>query len=257
MRSGRFLLVCVAVSALLHTQTQAETVRVFAAASLTEAFGDIGNLYRERNPGDELEFNFAGSQVLRIQIEEGAPASVFASADHVHMDALKSKKLVAADAVFARNRLVVVTPKQNPKVRQLVELCRPGIRIVIADPHVPAGRYTTQALGKMNRSGLYGDDFQRRFMVNVVSQEANVRAALAKVALGEVDAGVVYTTDARSAAEKVQVLPIPERMNVIAEYPIAVVAEGPGQKGGARFIALVLSESGQSLLVQRGFERPR
>lgn len=221
---------------------------------MTEAFQDIGSLYRERNPGDELEFNFAGSQILRTQIEEGAPADVFAAADHVHMDALKGKGLVEPDVVFARNRLVVVTPAENPEVQRLVDLSRPGMRLVIADGNVPVGRYTTQVLGKMNRSGLYGDDFQKRFLANVVSQETNVRAVLAKVSLGEVDGGVVYATDARTAAEKVRVLEIPERLNVIAEYPVAVVTRSAAKEGAARFVALVRSESGQALLVKRGFE---
>lgn len=245
-----------ALTAVSSTFAQAETVRVLAAASLTEAFQDIAALYREQNPGDEVELGFAGSQILRTQIEEGAPADVFASADRVQMDALESKDLVGPDAVFARNRLVVVTPGENPKVRRLVDLARPAIRVVIADGNVPVGRHTTQVLGKMNRTGLFGDDFHKRVLANVVSQETNVRAVLAKVSLDEVDAGVVYATDARTVAEKVRVLEIPARMNIIAEYPIAVVDEGTAKEGGARFVALVLSELGQALLAKRGFEPP-
>ncbi len=235
----------------------AETVRVFAAASLTEAFGDIAALYRAQNPEDDVETNFAGSQILRTQIEEGAPADVFASADHAQMDALKTRGLVGPDSVFARNRLVVVTPRDEPVVRRVVDLARSGVRIVIADGNVPVGRYTTQVLGKMNRAGLFGDDFQKRVMANVVSQETNVRAVLAKVSLDEVDAGVVYATDARTVADKVSVLDIPDRMNVVAEYPIAVLAKCAARAGGARFLALVLSESGQAILAKRGFESAR
>ncbi len=247
------LAIVVVLAAASFTTAHAETVRVFAAASLTEAFQDIAALYREQNPGDEVEFNFAGSQVLRTQIEEGAPADVFASADRVHMDALKAMNLAGADAVFARNRLVVVTPRENPKVRRIGDLARPGMRVVLADTDVPVGRYTTQTLGKMNRTGLFGDDFQRRVMANVVSQETNVRAVLAKVSLDEVDAGVIYATDAQTASKKVQVVEIPDRMNVFAEYPIAVVAKSAAAAGGARFVALVLSESGQAILAKRGF----
>jgi len=234
--------------------SRAETVRVFAAASLNEAFRDIGSLYRTQNPGDEVEFNFAGSEILRTQIEEGAPADVFAAADHVHMEALQGKGLVGQDVVFARNRLVVVTPSENPEVQQLVDLARPGERIVVASGNVPVGRYTTQVLGKMTRSGLYGADFHQRFLANVVSQETNVRAVLAKVSLGEADAGVVYATDARTVAEKVRVLEIPENMNVVAEYPIATISRDPAKEGAARFVALVRSEAGQAFLVKRGFE---
>jgi molybdate transport system substrate-binding protein len=260
MKHKTLVAACATFLACFAMPGRAETVRVFAAASLAEAFQDIGSLYRTQNPNDEVEFQFAGSQVLRTQIEEGAPADVFASADRVHMDALKGKGWVGSDAVFARNRLVVVTPAAKPVVQHLGDLARPGVRIVVADANVPVGRYTNQILAKMNKSGLYGDDFQKRFLANVVSQETNVRAVLAKVSLDEVDAGVVYTTDARTVAEKVRALEIPKNMNLVAEYPIAVVTGRGGEKSvaakeaAARFVALVRSESGQAFLVKRGFE---
>lgn len=256
----RAMLRSIAFSALItlvgFTSAAAETVRVFAAASLTEAFNDMAVLFRQQHPGDDVEFNFAGSQVLRVQIEEGASADVFASADHVPMDALHAKGLVAPDAVFAKNRLVVVTPRENPIVRRLVDLSRPGVRVVIADANVPVGRYTAQVLGKMNRAGLYGDDFQSRVMANVVSQETNVRAVLAKVSLDEVDAGIVYATDAMTATAKTMVLQIPDRMNVVAEYPIAVVSSTKLEELAAHFIALVVGEEGQAILAKRGFQPP-
>lgn len=236
---------------------EAETVRVFAAASLTEAFQEIAVVFRQQHPEDDVEFNFAGSQVLRIQIEQGADADVFASADRVHMDGLRDKNLVGTDAVFAKNRLVVVTPRVDPIVRRLVDIARPGVRVVIADANVPVGRYTAQVLGKMNRSYLYGNDFQTRVMANVVSQETSVRAVLAKVALDEVDAGFVYATDAQTAAAKTTVLDIPDRVNVIAEYPIAVVAGTDVEERAAQFVAFVLGEEGQAILAKRGFQTPR
>jgi len=243
----------VTLAVLAVTPAAAESLKVFAAASLTEAFNDIATLYKEQNPGAEIELNFAGSQVLRTQIEEGAPADVFVSADHVHMDALQAAHLADDDAVIAMNRLVVVTPKEHARVKKLGDLARPGVTLVIANSNVPVGRYTTQALGKMNKAGLYGDDFQRRVMANVRSQETSVRGVLAKVSLDEVDAGVVYLTDARNAADKVQLLDIPDRMNVLAEYPIAVVSTSPAKEVAARFIALVQSEAGQAILAARGF----
>jgi molybdate transport system substrate-binding protein len=233
----------------------AETLRVFAASSLTEAFQDIASLHREQGPEVDIELNFAGSQILRVQIEEGAVADVFASADPVHMEALKAKNLAEEDTIFARNRLVVVTPNNDPKVRRLADLARPGVRIAVADANVPVGRYTTQVLGKMNRAGLFGDDFQRRFTANVVSQETNVRAVLAKVSLDEVDAGVVYSTDVQTASGKVVVLDVPDRMNVIAEYPVAVLAKSLNKVEAERFVALVLSPEGQAVLAARGFQR--
>ena len=243
----------VLLAVVLVGPAAAETLRVFAASSLTEAFQDIAALYEEQNLGDDVELNFAGSQVLRTQIMEGAPADVFASADQVHMDALKSANVVAKGAVFARNRLVVVTPAAQPRVTKLGDLARPGIRLVIANSNVPVGRYTTQAFGRMNRSGLFGDDFQKRVTTNILSQETNVRAVMAKVMLDEVDAGIVYLTDARTAGEKVRTIDIPDRMNVEAEYPIAVIRDSKAAQGAARFVALVRSEAGQAILAGRGF----
>ncbi len=231
----------------------AATVRVFAAASLTEAFQEIGAAYQKAHPGDTLEFNFAGSQVLRTQIEQGAPADVFASADTVQMDALRKGGLAAAPRVFAHNRLVVVTPAGHAKVRRLADLARPGMKIVVAGSTVPVGRYTTQVIAKMSAAGLYGDDFAARVQANVVSQETNVRAVLSKVALGEADAGFVYVTDAETTPGKVRMLAIPTRMNVVATYPIAAVAKSGERAGAEAFVRLVLSPTGQAVLRKFGF----
>lgn len=256
-RAPRSLALAVAITAFAFAPARAETIRVFAAASLAEAFQDVAALFRAQNPRDAVEFNFAGSQVLRAQIEEGAPADLFAPADHAQMDALAKRGLAEPEAVFARNRLVVVTPRAIPKVQRLADLARPGVRIVVADPNVPVGRYTAQALDKMSRVEELGDDFRARVMANVVSHETNVRAVLAKTALDEVDAGFVYATDARTAAAKVASLEIPDRMNVIAEYPIALVSESAAKACGARFVALLHSEAGQAILRNRGFEAVR
>jgi molybdate transport system substrate-binding protein len=152
---------------------------------------------------------------------------------------------------------VVVTPRKDPKVKSLGDLARPDVRVVIADGNVPVGRYTTQVLGKMSRSGLFGDDFQKRVTANIVSQETNVRAVLAKVSLDEVDAGFVYATDAQTSAEKTIALEIPDRMNVIADYPMAVLSTTGAKEQAARFMALVLGTEGQAILVKRGFEPQR
>lgn len=256
MRRRIRALLSLPVMLLFVTTASAETVRVFAASSLTEAFQEIAVVFREQHPGDEIEFNFAGSQVLRVQIEHGATADVFASADRIHMDALREKGLVAPDVVFAKNRLVVVAPRIDPIVRRLVDVAQPGVRVVIADANVPVGLYTTQALVKMNRSSLYGHDYQSRVMANVVSQETNVRAVLAKVSLDEVDAGFVYATDAKTASEKTTVIDIPDRVNVIAEYPIAVLAGTGIEERAAQFVALTLGAQGQAILAKRGFQSP-
>jgi molybdate transport system substrate-binding protein len=242
---------------LYAAPVRAETVRVFAASSLTESFQEIGVLFREISPGDDVEFQFAGSQVLRVQIEEGAPADVLASADRVHMDALEATGHAREAVLFARNRLVVVTPARSPRVGRLADLPRPGVRLVVADANVPVGRYTTQVLGKMKRAGVYGDDFQRRVLANVVSRETSVRAVLAKVTLDEVDGGFVYATDARTVSEKIRTLDIPDRVNVVAEYPIAVLTKSTAPGPAARFVELVRGPEGEAVLAGRGFETVR
>lgn len=238
---------------LLAGGARAETLRVFAAASLTEAFGEIGKAFEASHPGLTVEFNFAGSQVLRTQLEQGAEADVFASADRSHAESLKAGKLLPAYAIFTRNVPVVVVPVSGSPVTNLVDLARPGVTVVVAGPTVPVGRYTTQVLRNMAASGLYGDDYQTRVQANTVSQESSVRAVLSKVVLGEVDAGFVYRTDALTVPGKVRVLTIPDRLNVIAEYPIGVVA-GSHAAGLAReFIAFVTGAGGRAILDARGF----
>jgi molybdate transport system substrate-binding protein len=238
---------------VVSNAAQGKTLHVFAAASLTEAFTEIGASFESGHPGATLEFNFSGSQVLRTQIEQGADADVFASADHVHAEALQEKELLGETSIFARNLLVVVTPAEDARVENLMDLARPGTKVVVAGSTVPVGRYTSQALRKLSGSGLYGDDYQTRVQANVVSQESNVRAVLAKVALGEADAGFVYVTDATTAADKITVLKIPDRLNVIAEYPIGIVAGAQAPDLARQFVEFVSGRDGQTILGKYGF----
>lgn len=230
-----------------------ETLRVFAAASLTEAFQEIGTSFESAHPDVTVEFNFAGSQVLRTQIEQGAEADVFASADRVHAESLQDQDLLGETSIFARNLLVLVTPADDALVTSLMDVARPGTKVLVAAPTVPVGRYTTQVLRKLAGSGLYGDDYQTRVQANVVSQEANVRAVLAKIALGEADAGFVYATDVRTAADRVAVISIPDRLNIVAEYPIGVVSDSRAPDLARQFIAFVTSVEGQKTLNKHGF----
>ncbi len=234
------------------TLAQAPTVRVFAAASLTEAFREIAAAFERRHPGVRVELNFAGTQVLRTQIEQGAPADVLAAADLEHADALQRQGLLGAHHVFARNRLVVVTPAGSPRVRALPDLAAPGVKLVLAGPAVPAGRYAAETLSRMEKSGRYGDGYRARVELNVVSQETNVRAVLAKVAMGEADAGIVYATDAAAAEGKVGVLPIPVELNVDAVYPIGLLSAS-GSAGARAFVDEVLGPRGQDVLRRHGF----
>lgn len=210
------------------------------------------------NPGAKVEFNFAGSQDLRTQIEQGARVDVFAGADLKNMDTLNTAKLInSAPQVFARNRLVVIVPKDNPAgLKELKDLARGGIKLVVADKTVPVGNYTLQMLDKLSADAAYGAGFKDAVLKNVVSQENNVKAVLSKVSLGEADAGVVYSTDSQSATGKVTNIEVPDAYNVIALYPIAIVKDAPNASLANAWIAYVLSAQGQAILAKYGFVPP-
>ena len=242
-----------AVGMLLGAAAPAEEpLRVFAAVSLKEAFGEIAAAFEKAHPGTPLEISFAGSQVLRTQIEHGAPADVFASADFVQADALRQAGTITRYDVFARNTLVVAVPAKEPKVHDVRDLAKPGLKVVVAGPAVPAGLYTLQVLARLAGSGHYGDDYRSRVQANIVSEEPNVRLVLSKVALGEADAGLVYETDVLTAPA-VKAVAIPEELNVSAEYPIAVVERSRAAARARAFVGFVLGDEGQALLRKHGF----
>jgi len=228
-----------------------KTLTVFAAASLRDVFGGLGAAFEREHPGAKVHFNFAGSQELRTQIENGAPADVFASAENKHMDAAHKAGMVDAPKPFATNAPVIVVPADNPgKVTSLKDL--PNVkRLVIGTPEVPIGTYTLQILDKAKSQ--YGADFPARVQARVVSRELNVRQLLTKVSLGEADAGIVYRTDARSAGGKVRVVEIPAELNVVAEYPIATVTKAPNPDLARAWVALVTGPAGQTALKDAGF----
>ncbi len=228
-------------------------LNVFAAASLTDAFMEIGKKFEAANPGVKVTFNFAGSQALRTQIEEGAPADVFASANKTEMDNLVTGKFITQDTpqIFLSNKLVVILPSKNPAgLEKLEDLAKPGIKIVLAAEEVPVGKYTRQALDQMNSQ--FGADFKDKVLANVVSNEDNVKQVVAKVQLGEADAGIVYTSDA-IAAPDLKTIAIPAELNVIAQYPIAPLAKSSNTDLAKAFIAYVLSSEGQAALQKWGF----
>jgi molybdate transport system substrate-binding protein len=227
---------------------------VYAAASLTAAFRDMGKAFEAANPGTKVTFSFAGSQTLRTQIEQGAKADVFASADNNNMNLLKTQGLVGDSQVFTRNRLVVIAPKNNPAgIKELKDLTKAGLKLDIADASVPVGNYTIQALDKLSADPAYGAEFKDQVLVRVVSKENDVRQVVSKVSLGEVDAGVVYTTDAQVVMDKLTAIDIPDQFNVIAVYPIAVVKGSANPTLAQRFVDYVLSADGQAVLEKYGF----
>lgn len=235
-----------------------QVLSVFAAASLTEAFNDLGRAFERAHPDVTVRLNYSGSQVLATQLEQGAKADVLATADQRWMQHARDRALLAGDAaIFARNRLVVVIPRANPGyVEKLQDLARPGLKLVLAGAQVPAGGYSRESLRRLNGAPGFPATFDRQVLSNLVSEEENVRAVVAKVRLREADAGIAYATDVGARdRDALTILEIPDPYNPIAEYPIAVVAGGHRQLAGA-FIALVLGPEGQALLATRGFLPP-
>ena len=236
---------------------EARTLNIFAAASLTDAFTEIGKNFEAANPGVTLTFNFAGSQALRTQIEEGAPADVFASASGSEMDTTVAGKFVAdgTPRVFLNNKLVLILPADNPAgVTKLEDLAKPGLKLVLAAEEVPVGNYARQSLDLMN--GSFGTDFKDKVLANVVSNEDNVKQVVSKVQLGEADAGIVYTSDAVAAPE-LKTVEIPSELNVIAKYPIAPLVKSANADLATSFVDYVLSADGQAVLAKWGFAPPQ
>ena len=230
-----------------------QTLTVFAASSLTGAFTEIGKAFEAANPGITVTLNFAGSGALRTQIEEGAPADVFASASGKEMDTLVTGNFITKDVpqIFLTNKLVVILPANNPSaLEKLEDLSKPGIKLVLAAETVPVGNYARQALDKMN--GSFGTDFKDKVLANIVSNEDNVKQVVAKVQLGEADAGIVYTSDA-IAAPDLKTIEIPANLNVIAKYPIAPLTKSENADLAAKFTEYVLSAEGQAVLQKWGF----
>ncbi len=234
-------------------QDSPRTLTVFAAASLTQAFGELGNSFESQNLGVHVTFNFAGSQALRTQIEQGAPAEVMVSADTTQMDGLITDGYV--DRVraqpFLTNKLVVILPPSNPAaVKSLRDLSRPGLKLVLAAADVPVGKYARQALSQMDAS--FGAGFAARVLANVVSDEDNVKQVVAKVQLGEADAGIVYTSDA-IAAPDLKTVDIPSQFNVTALYMIAPLLHSPNAALAQAFVDYVRSPAAQTVLQKWGF----
>lgn len=240
--------------ALLGGSACAANLTVFAAASLTDAFTELGRAF-DAATGNRTTFQFAGSQALRTQLEQGARADVFASANAAQFTPLVERGLVTGARTFAGNRLTVVVPR-NSRVRGLADLTRPGLRIVIADRAVPAGDYTRRMLAAIDASGTYGRNYAARFLNNVVSEEPNVRQVALKVGLGEADAAVVYATDVTPALRpRLRVVALPGRFNQQASYPIGTLRNADPQ--ATAFVNYVLSLPGQRILRKWSFLAPQ
>jgi molybdate transport system substrate-binding protein len=225
-----------AAEASKQTSTRVTGITVYAASSLTDVFPQI-----DHGP----KYSFGASSTLAAQITQGAPADVFASANATIPDQLFAKGLVGKPVIFTRNRLVLVVPTSNPAgISSVYDLKKPGIKLVIAAPAVPVGSYTLQVLKQMALTSV---------LSNVVSRESDVRSVLAKVALGEADAGFVYSTDAKTVSGKVTVIKIPAWAQPKVTYEMAVVSSSPNKAAAQRFINEVLSKAGQKKMLAAGF----
>ena len=219
---------------------------VFAAASLTDAFTEIGDAFMVDHPDASVTFNFASSSDLVVQINEGAPADVYASADQTNM-----AKLIDAGnnggepALFATNSLEIIVEKGNPKaITGVADLANPDLIVVTCAPEVPIGKYSAEVFAKAGVT------------VTPASYEENVKGVVNKVTLGEADAGVVYKTDVAAAGDQAEGVGIPTDLNVIAEYPLVVTREAPNAGAGQAFVDFVVGEEGQSILASYGFTSP-
>lgn len=230
-------------------------LNVFAAASLVRVFGELGPAFEEAHPGVQVLFNFAGSQQLAQQIVLGAPADVFASANQEQMEVVIAQGQAVRQDVhpFATNRLVIVFPIQDPgRPRDLKDIARPGLKLVMAAPEAPAGAYALSFIERAGESPEFGPEFRKSVLANVVSHEENVRAVLSKVELGEADAGIVYASDA-AGGSGVGTLSIPPELNPDVTYPITVLRESPKARAARAFVDFVRSPSAAAILRRFGF----
>lgn len=262
MTPGRWALLLPVLGVILVSAAAAQssqekaTLTVFAAASLTDVFEEIAREMEKADPALAIRFNFAGSQQLAAQLAQGARADVFASADERWMrDAIDRGLVLNQPRIFTQNRLVVVIPAANPgQIERLQDLARPGLKVVLAADAVPAGRYSRQVLENLERSPGFPAGYRARVLRNLVSNEETVKAVLAKVQLGEADAGIVYQSDVTpSTRASVIALEIPDRDNIVAAYPIAVLRGAGEPEAARRFVTFVLSDAGQSILGRHGF----
>ncbi|MFN2124265.1 MAG: molybdate ABC transporter substrate-binding protein [Candidatus Promineifilaceae bacterium] len=251
------LLLIIALSGCKGGQTASDgqqDLTVFAASSLTDAFNDLAEAFQAQNEGVKVVLNFAGSSQLAAQLIEGAAADIFASAKPTQMQNVIDDGRISAgsEVLFVTNRLTVIIPADNPAgIGSFEDLAQADVQLVLAVEGVPVRQYTDEIASAMPA------DFKEGFYDNLVSEEDNVRQVAAKVALGEADAGIVYTSDVTpDIAKKVQQIAIPDAQNVTATYPIAPLGDAAHADTAQRFIDFILSDEGQSILSTWGFGPP-
>lgn len=231
------------------------TLTVLAASSLTDAFGELAGDFERDNPGVTVKTSYESSSTLLAQIQQGAPADVFASADEAKMDDASEDDFVQGEPrVFVKNREVILVPKDNPAgIEKFQDIAEPRVKLVLAEDEVPVAEYAKEILVKADEE--YGGDFEDAVMSNIVSREADARASVNRVALGEADASFGYTSDyTPDVRDKVQTVEIPADLNIIATYPIAALKDSKEPELAQEWIDLVTSQEGQKVLEKWGFE---
>ncbi|MCL2782156.1 MAG: molybdate ABC transporter substrate-binding protein [Actinomycetia bacterium] len=226
-------------------QTASGTIIVFAAASLQEAFTTLGKQFEDANPGTKVTLNFGASSALAEQINSGAPADVFASASPTNMQQVVDAGGASGPTNFVRNVMEIAVPPSNPaNVASVADLAKSGVKVALCQPQVPCGAVAAKVFANAGVT------------VTAVTLEPDVKSTLSKVEMNEVDAGVVYVTDVRSAGDKVKGIVIPDDINASTEYPIAALTKAANPTGAQAFVAFVLSPAGQAVLAAGGFEQP-
>ncbi len=238
LRDGRRVWVATAA----RTQTLRGDLTVLAAASLTESFQAIAAAFERLHPAVRVHFSFGASSALALQIDNGAPADVFASASTTNMQQVVAAGQATRPVTFARNRLIIVTPPDNPgHITRLADLARTGVSVAVCQAQVPCGVVATQVLRKAHLT------------VTPATEEVDVKSVLSKVMLGEVDAGLVYVTDAHAAGASVAAITIPARDNADTTYPIVALRASQNPLAAQAFVAFVRSAKGKAALASVGF----
>ncbi len=251
-----FILAALLLAASAGFAQEPKELTVFTAASLTGAFGEMGKMF-ENETGIPVAFNFDGSQALRTQLENGAYADVFASANMKQMNAVRDSGLMNNSSViiFTENKISLIVPKDNPaKITNLSDLARPGLKIVMGTKDVPVGDYSLQIIARLGNDSAYGPDYETKVLANVISQETNVNYVVTKVALGEADVGFAYVSDiTEDLSSKVDKIDIPDEYNIIAEYPMGILLESKYPAESQEFMDLVMSDEGRAVMEKYGF----
>ncbi|GIQ69649.1 molybdenum ABC transporter substrate-binding protein [Xylanibacillus composti] len=267
MRASRFAIISLALSmavtalsacgAAASTKEASASVTVYAAASLKSLLEAAQVEFSKEYPDIGLQFNFAGTHVLKTQIEQGAEADVFLAAREQDVQALQEQGLAGPISRFTGNQLVIVVNEESSRGIQTVDdLANEGVLLVMAEPKAPVGEYAQRLIDQLEQSGQYGSDFKERFMRNVVSYESNEQHVLAKVELGEADAGIVYTSSlaaASIAGKRLSHLQIPESLNVTAHYYAARM--NPASAAAQTFLDWLESEKGKALQARYGYDQ--